>query len=258
MTPTVIAVAGPSGSGKTTWISQAIKEHGHNCIYWCPGCGEMPVDLVRIGYCYPRVQVLSESQIPLLSVLPQDTVIFLEIAFHLDLNLPFLSNLPCHRVAVLPADGGHSQWQTWADQLIFSNGFTEGEYTVTNPTNLWGTALKGQVFDPASLDELVREITEGAYGNVQRLKGIFEIPDGRAFYLDFVQGREEIEYEELPIPQWLEGRPDRPSGIEVVGWQLNQAEITQTLLDSCLSEAAIEHYQQQYRTLTLEQEVTTA
>ncbi|MFM7438566.1 MAG: GTP-binding protein, partial [Snowella sp.] len=171
MTPTVIAVAGPSGSGKTTWISQAIKEHDYNCIYLCPGCGEMPVDLARIGYCYPRVQVLSESQIPLLSALPQDTVIFLEIAFHIDLSLPFLSNLSCHRVAVLPADGGHSQWQTWADQLIPGNRFTEAAYAVTNPTNLWGTALKGQVFDSASLDELLKEITEGAYGNVQRRKG---------------------------------------------------------------------------------------
>ena len=62
--PHVIAVAGPSGSGKTTWIIQALKERTNDCIYLCPGLGEVPVDLARLGYCCPWVQVLPESQMP--------------------------------------------------------------------------------------------------------------------------------------------------------------------------------------------------
>jgi hypothetical protein len=87
---------------------------------------------------------------------------------------------------------------------------------------------------------------------VHRLKGIFELPDGRAFSVDFVQGLEGIAYRELPIPPWLEGRPDRPSGIEVIGGQLEQKTIAQAMLDSCLSAAAIDHYQEQYRIINQE------
>lgn len=250
--PTVIAVAGPSGSGKTTWISQALKECTETCIYLCPGLGEVSVDLARLDYCYPWVQVLPESQIPLLQVLPAETVIFLEIGFHLDLNIPSLSTLSYHRVAVLPPDSPPSEWQGWADEIIPGNAIAAPD--PANLPQLWCTSLTGQVFDAPSLDEALIEITKGAYGNVHRLKGIFELPDGRAFYVDFMQGLEGIEYRELPIPRWLEGRPDRPSGIEVVGWQLDQTAIAQALLDSCLSAAAIDHYQQQYRTLNLEEE----
>jgi len=250
--PTVIVVAGPSGSGKTTWITQTLKEHAETCFYLYPGLGEMPVDLARIGYCYPWVQVLPESQIPLLQVLPKEVVVFLEIGFHLDLQLPVLSALSYHRVAVLPPGCPQSEWHEWADEIIPGNAIAAPD--PANLPQLWCTALTGQVFDPPSLDEVLIEITEGAYGNVHRLKGIFELPDGRAFYIDFVQGLEGIEYRELPIPRWLEGRPDRPSGIEVVGWQLDQTAIAQALLDGYLSAAAIDHYQQQYKTLNLEEE----
>ncbi len=246
--PTIIAVAGASGSGKTTWISQTLeKERPEACIYICPGLGEVSVDLALIGYCYPKVKVLPESQIPLLQMLPGNPVIFCEIGFHLDLNIPFFSNFPCRRVAVVPPHLQQSEWHDWADELIPGNAIATPD--LTNPPQIWCTSLNGQVFDPPSLDELLIEITEGAYGNVHRLKGIFELPDGRAFSVDFVQGLEGIAYRELPIPPWLEGRPDRPSGIEVIGWQLEQKAIAQAILDSCLSAAAIEHYQEQYRTI---------
>ena len=255
-TPTVIAVAGPSGSGKTTWIVQALKERKDASIYICPGLDRVSVDLARVGYCCPWVQVLPESQIPSLQMLPKEAVVFLEISYYLDLHIPSLSSVPCHRVVVLPPDLQQSEWHEWANELIPGNGIP-----APNPTNLpefWCSALTGQVFDPPSLDDVVLEITEGAYGNVQRLKGIFELPDGRAFYVDFVQGLEGIEYRELPIPRWLEGRPDRPSGIEISGWQLDRAAISQAVLDSCLSAAAIDSYQQQYKTLDLETEVATS
>ena len=93
------------------------------------------------------------------------------------------------------------------------------------------------------------ELTEGAYGEVQRVKGIFELPDGRAFHVDFVQGLPGIEYTELRIPRWLKGRPDRFSGLEVLGWNLQREAIGQTLLDGCLSDGAIAQYQEQYKAL---------
>lgn len=254
-TPTIIAVAGPSGSGKTTWITQGLKSRTESCIYLCPSfdeVAEVAVDLVRVRYCLPSVQVLSESQIPLLKALPEDAVIFWEIGFHVDLDIPFLATMPHHRVAVLPPDLQQSKWHEWANELIPGHAITTPN--LADSPQLWCTSLTGQVFDPPSLDEVLLEMTQGAYGNVYRLKGIFEMPDGQSFYVDFVQELEGIEYRELPIPRWLEGRPRRPSGIEVVGWQLDQDALTQALLESGLSAAAINHYQQQFKALVPEEE----
>jgi len=155
--PTVIVVAGPSGSGKTTWITQTLKEHAETCFYLYPGLGEMPVDLARIGYCYPWVQVLPESQIPLLQVLPKEVVVFLEIGFHLDLQLPVLSALSYHRVAVLPPGCPQSEWHEWADEIIPGNAIAAPD--PANLPQLWCTALTGQVFDPPSLDNAVLTVT---------------------------------------------------------------------------------------------------
>jgi hypothetical protein len=81
------------------------------------------------------------------------------------------------------------------------------------------------------------------------MKGIFEMPNGRAFHVDCVEGLLGVEYTELNLPRWLEGRPSRFSGIEVVGWGLGREAIAQTLLDGCLSDAALTQYHQHYQAL---------
>jgi hypothetical protein len=245
---TLIAVAGPSGSGKTTWISQFLKDPSRPLFYLCPGLGNYSIDLVRFSYRFPWVYLVPESQAQQVLVdLPDRAQVYLELGFHLDLASPFLASLPCHRVAVLPPGLTESDWHDWADEVIPGN-----DITVPAPDNLpelWRSPLTGQVFDPPSLDEMLIELTGGAYGNVHRVKGIFELPDGRAFHVDFVEGLPGIEYTELNIPRWLEGRPDRFSGIEVVGWNLEQETIAETVLDGCLSDEAIAHYQEQYRAI---------
>jgi hypothetical protein len=210
--------------------------------------GADSVDRARIAYCFPWVQLLPEGRIPqVLADLPDQALVYLELGFHLDLTAPLLASLPCHRVAVLPAGLQTSEWHDWADEVIVGN-----DIAVSAPDNLpelWRSPLTGRVFDAPSLDEILIELTGSAYGQVQRVKGIFELPDGRAFYVDFVEGLSGIEYTELNIPRWLEGRPDRFSGIEVVGWNLERETIAQTLLAGCLSDSAIAHYQEQYKAL---------
>jgi hypothetical protein len=246
--PHLIAISGPSGSGKTTWISQFLKDQSTPQFYVCPGLGEIAVDLARIGYRFPWVQVVTEAQLKtVLTELPEQATVYLEWGFHLDLGVPFLVELPWERVAVLPPGLAESDWHGWADRVIPGNA-------VAAPANgclpeIWCTSLTGQVFDPPSLDDLLIELTGGAYGQVCRMKGIFELPDGRAFYVDFVDGLPGREYTELAIPRWLSGRPDRFSGIEVVGYGLDREVITQTLMDSALSDAALAQYQQHYQSL---------
>lgn len=244
----LITVAGPCGSGKTTWISQHLHDQTRPLFYFSPGLGNISVDLARIGYCFPWVQVIPENQAQaMFADLPNDAIVYVELGFHLDLGSPFLSSLPCHRVAVLPLSLRTSEWHDWADEVVPGNSIANPD--ASKLPELWRTSLTGQVFDPPSLDDILIELTEEAYGHVHRVKGIFELPDGRAFHIDFVKGLPGIEYTELNLPRWLDGRPERFSGIEVVGWNLEQKLIAQTLLDGCLSDEAIAHYQEQYKTL---------
>ena len=59
-----IAVAGPSGSGKTNWITQRLQDSSHTCFYLAPGVNEPSVDLMRIGYSFPEVQVILTMKSP--------------------------------------------------------------------------------------------------------------------------------------------------------------------------------------------------
>ncbi|MDJ1184587.1 hypothetical protein [Roseofilum casamattae] len=245
---TSIAIAGPPGSGKTTWISQFLRDRQRPLFYCCPGMGTDSVDRGRIGYCFPWVQLIPEERIPeVFAELPDGAIVYLELGFHLDVTAPFLASLPCHRVAVVPSNLPASEWHDWADEVVVGNEIAPS--TPDASLQFWRSPLTGQVFDAPSLDEILIELTEGAYGLVQRVKGIFELPDGRAFYVDFVQGLSGIEYMELKLPRWLDGRPSRFSGIEVVGANLQQKTIGETLLAGCLSDAAIAQYQEHYKAL---------
>jgi hypothetical protein len=56
-----------------------------------------------------------------------------------------------------------------------------------------------------------------------------------------------LEFKPLNLPRWLDGRPTRKSGFEIVGNNLEQAEIAQTIKDCCVPESAINYYQQQVK-----------
>jgi len=103
------------------------------------------------------------------------------------------------------------------------------------------------VLDPASLNTFWYELTNGAYGTVQRAKGIFDVADGRSLYFGFVMGLAETTYLELNLPLWCNGRPDRFSGIEVVGEALDQEAIAETIKACCLEDPVIAYYQQQIK-----------
>ena len=250
--PSLITVAGPCGSGKTTWIRQHFDDQTRPLFYLYPGLDNISVNLAEIGYRFPWVQVIPEQHIQaVLSNLPDGAVVYVELGFHMDLSSVSFGSLPCHRVAVLPPSLQapslqDSEWHAWADEVV--PGCATTELDVANHPELWCTPLTGRVFDPPSLDDILIELTEGAYGQVHRVKGIFEVPDGRAFYVDFVEGLSGIEYTDLTLlPRWLDGRPERFSGIEVVGCHLDQEVIAQTLLDGCLSDEAIAQYHAQYK-----------
>lgn len=254
-------VVGPPGVGKTTWISQFFANPSRPLFYLCP-CAQDAVDFARIGYRFPWVSIISDDQAAdVLADLPDQAQVFIELGFHMDLGSPLLVALSGRRIAIVPPSLDSSEWHNWADEVIPSpNAQVSGELVSASgklPT-IWRSPLTGQVFDPPSLDEVLIELTGGAYGQVMRLKGIFEMPDGQAFYVDFVEGLPGIEYTELKLPRWLEGRPDRFSGLEVVGHNLEQKTIAQALLVSCLADDVLLQYQRQYQQLQLEDETVAA
>jgi hypothetical protein len=163
---------------------------------------------------------------------------YFELGFHLEMNIPLLETLPHRRVAVV-ADDSDSGWSLWADQVVRGN-----PSPVKLPSvQVWRAPLTGQVFDPPSLDTFWQELTQGAYGRVQRAKGIFELADGQAFHFDFLGSLPGTAYTELPLPRWLEGRPHRFSGLEVVGQGLAEGAIAATLKDCTLSDSLLASHQ---------------
>ena len=242
----ITLVSGSPGAGKTTWIRQQINSAAEKAVYLNLGSGTTPIDPTYLAAEVAGLTVLPVEQLTDFLAHPlAGTAVYVELGFHIDLTSLILpdSMADCHRVAVLPPGTRHTEWHGWADLVV--TGVETG--AALSQPHLWRSVLSGQVLDPASLNTFWYELTHGAYGTVQRAKGIFDVADGRSLHFDFVAGLAEPTYLELNLPRWLNGRPDRFSGIEVVGEALEQEAIAQTLKDCCLEEPAIAYYQQQIK-----------
>lgn len=252
--PNIIVVAGSSGAGKTTWVCQQMRDIAdvEQIIYFSPGTGTVPIDQSRITTEFPGIQVFSDGQeVEFLNQIPKAEAVYIELGFYLQLEAiaQILDNLTYRAIAVLPPDFKDSEYHSWANEIV------RGAPTQSSTAEtLWRAASNGQVIDENSLEEFWYEITHGAYGIVTRAKGIFDVNDGRSLYCDFVAGVAHTDFLELDLPRYLEGRPQRFSGLEVVGENLDEATLRQTLSDCCLSDVAILQYQQQVKEILLEGE----
>jgi G3E family GTPase len=252
--PIITVVAGSSGAGKTTWVCQQMRDIAavDKIIYYSPGTGTVPIDQNRIATEFPGMQVFGDGQeVEFFNQIPQAEAVYIELGFYLQLEATtqILDNLTYRAVAVLPPDLKDSEYHSWANEVVCG----ASTQTIT-AESLWRAASNGQVIDENSLEEFWYEITHGAYGIVTRAKGIFDVNDGRSLYCDFVAGLPQMDFLELNLPRYLEGRPQRFSGLEVVGENLDEATLRQTLSDCCLSDGLILQYQQQVKEILLEGE----
>lgn len=271
-TPKIIIVAGLPGVGKTRWIQEQIQQkadqklsdrklnQGNNpeidpdetAVYLNLGQGVAPIDAVYLAAEVAGLKILAEEQLNEFiyhlsqTDLIQDTL-YLELGFSIDptsLVLPLDESL-YQRVAVVSPEANQeanqSLWQGWADAIV--PGTPHVSYD--QQPQISRSVLTGQVIDGSSLETFWYELVHGAYGNVQRAKGIFTPVDGRILHFDFVAGLPETIATELPLSPCIKGRPEQFSGIEIVGLNLDQAAIAQTLGDSCLDDQAIAYYQEQ-------------
>jgi hypothetical protein len=244
----ITLVAGPSGSGKTTWIHKRLSEQD-SAVYFALGSG-IPIDERYLSVEFPQLQGIDESPTNsvgarILECVSVGLKVYVEIGFHIDLDeleLPFEASL-CQRVMVLPSTVQDMDLKRWADEVVLG----AERYASFAATQVWRSPLTGQILDPASLDTFWYELIQGAYGAVHRAKGIFDLVDGRAFYFNSVAGLPKTQYVELKVPRCFEGRPERFSGIEVVGVDFDPKSIASTLIDCGLEDTAIAYYQAQIK-----------
>lgn len=254
--PIITVVAGPAGCGKTTWICQELQKNAavENIIYFSPGTGTVPIDQTRLAAEFPAVKVFADGQeMEFFTQLAAAQNTYIELGFYLELGViqQILDNLPYRAIAILPPNLKNSEYHPWAEKIVLGADID----TSIAQNQVWRGITSSQVCDEESLQELWYEITHGAYGQVSRAKGIFEVADGRAIYGDFVAGVPAIDFLELDLPRHLEGRPQRFSGMEVWGQNLDESAIRQTLQDCYLSEAAIKQYQEQVKQILIEEPI---
>ncbi|WP_228055120.1 GTP-binding protein [Gloeocapsopsis crepidinum] len=196
MTQLITVVAGLLGVGKTHWIRQQFTQQP--TLYFSPAT-RISIDQTRLAAEFPDVQFLADDQQTQLWKLASGVNTYLVLAQ----IAPILDTLNCHRVAIVPAGTQDSDWDEWADVII------AGSLGTTDATALWLANTTGHVIDPDSLEVFWYELTQGAYEVVSRTKGIFELADGLSVDGDFVAGLQPREFDELNLPRWLEGRPQR-------------------------------------------------
>ncbi|QPN65612.1 GTP-binding protein [Synechococcus sp. CBW1006] len=108
---------------------------------------------------------------------------------------------------------------------------------------VWSLNLNAAVWDPASLSSFWFELVNGAYGDVYRAKALMNLPDGRAFFCNWMVSQEGSQFLPLQTIALPNGRPDRLSRLVVQGKDLDPAAIEATVANCLLSDAVLEQQQ---------------
>lgn len=243
--PIITVVSGLAGTGKTTWICQQLSaiQATPKVVYLSPGNGTVAIDPIRLMAEFPSLTVLSDTEIgDLHHHLDTADAVYMEVGFHLKLGAveELLGGLRYRAIALVPLHLTTSEYHSWADEIIPSAVSTN----LAQP-HLCRFSTTGQVIDDSSLAEAWYEITQGAYGEVVRAKGIFDIADGKSVYADFVAGVESQDFQELNVVSHYLSKSSRCSGVEIWGESLDEESLQKTLSDCCLSASAISAYKQQ-------------
>lgn len=244
----IIAVLGNYGVGKTHWIRREIAQlpDKNAVVYLSPKTDKFPLDATILKSEFPDISIQQTASIEKLKDAGQNTTVYLEIPPYLEWKSveEVLQKLQSKKV-VLQYKGEESPWIAAADEVIvFDREFNLNPF---DPLEIHRGLLTGEVLDYPSLETFWQELTGGAYGEILRVKGIFNVFTGECIYGEYLYPDFNPDFLSLNFPLCLQGRPTNFSGIEIIGKNLDKQTIADTLSEFCLSDEAIAYYQQQIR-----------
>ena len=258
----IIVVTGQLASGKTHWIRQQIAKNTLDKLYFSPKTESIPIDAINLQSEFPDLSILSVGEEGQLTHLAAEKTVYMEIPWYLENEsvATFLNTLNRHQIRVISIEHQTEGWTVREHETFFAQTLASSrqtEWLKSQDIQIHRAILTGEVLDFSSLETFWLELTQGAYGEVIRVKGLFDIIDGQCIYGEFIELFQEKDFKPLNLPLSLEGRPNHFSGIEIVGRNLDKSSLSDTLSDCCLSDEAVNYYQQQVKaSLQLQEEMS--
>ena len=237
-----LLISGPPGCGKTSWILKRVQAHRGPCGYLRlagypdEGLAQAPdggIDLAYLQDQCPRLLDLADLD-QALAPRPEHLLALIELP---QFQPPTESGLGGLDRRVIPQlEALHLKPD---EHLHFGRDTALPRQDTLDFSSLqsWERNLAGSVWDPASLSSFWFELVNGAYGDVYRAKALMNLPDGRAFFCNWMVSQEGSQFLPLQALAPPDGRPERLSRLVVQGKGLDPAAIEVTLTDCLLSQA---------------------
>ena len=244
-------ISGPPGCGKTTWMLNHLKSHqGPRGYLRLPGVSSAGLEQAVDGGIDPNYLRDQLTDLIDLSNADQDSS-------HQEqqLNLIELTQFePPSSSALEDVDSSViQQLEALGLQLDRALHFGRDEDLPKEDTlefsrlEAWSLPLEGSVWDPNSLSSFWFELVNGAYGDVYRAKALMNLPDGRAFFCNWMVSQGGSQFLPLEAVAAPDGRPKRCSRLSVQGKALDGSGIQTTIADCLLSDEVLELHQEPQR-----------